>query len=80
MWGQEWVHEISGRAIGGKGKERRGESKREGKTKEKEKVLERFEAVQMNVYGQFQTNIHFEKEGLVAGKHQSYVKGHFNSA
>lgn len=34
----------------------------------------------MNVYGQFQTNIHFEKEGLVAGKHQSYVKGHFNSA
>lgn len=56
------------------------ESKREDKTKEKERALDRFEIGKRSVHGQSQTNICSEREGLLAGKHQSYMKGHFNSA
>lgn len=53
---------------------------RESKTKGRKKAHKRFETVKRSVHGQSQTSICAKKEGLVAGKHQSYVNGHFSSA
>lgn len=50
------------------------------KPKRREKAHTRSETVKRSVRGQSQASICAKKEGLVAGKHQRYVKGHFSSA
>lgn len=83
MGRHEWANQPSSRAVGRKSKDQgvnKEESKRESNTKERGKALKRFEAVKRSVSGKSQTSICARREGLVAGKHQSYVKGHFSSA
>lgn len=83
MGRQEWANQPSNRAVGRKSKDwgvNKEESKRESKTKEEEKALKRFETVKSSVTGKSQGSICAKREGLVAGKHQSYLKGHFSSA